>query len=244
MAVIYHHVGSQGIEMAENLKEQAYGHLHGKLVRGELSPGERLSTRVLAAEMGMSIIPIREAVSQLQSEGFVEHRSGVGSFVPLPSYEELVEIYDLRESIESHAAAKAAQAITDADFAELSRCADEMAAVLRQLEQRGRLQWEPELLAAWSTLDARFHDTIMSVAGNRRAVDTIRKLRDMSHIFGQRIASQPIQRLQQTLAEHRQILAAIEAGHLEEVRKFMSDHIRNGLQSLLQAHRRNRVATQ
>jgi DNA-binding GntR family transcriptional regulator len=230
--------------MAENLKEQAYGRLHGKLIRGELSPGERLSTRVLAAEMGMSIIPIREAVSQLQSEGFVEYRSGVGSFVPQPSYEELVEIYDLRESIECHAAAKASQSITAADVAKLARCANEMAAVIGQLEQQARLQWDPELVAAWSTLDAKLHDTIMSAAGNRRALESVRRLRDMSHIFGRRIAGEPIARLRQTLAEHRRILEAIERGHAEEARRTMTEHICNGLQSLLHAHRRNRVATQ
>ena len=85
--------------------------------------------------MGMSVIPVREAVSQLQSEGFVEHRSGVGSFVPAPSYEELLEIYELRELIESNAAAKATQLMSEIELAELTKCVGESAELLERFER-------------------------------------------------------------------------------------------------------------
>lgn len=229
--------------MAESLKERAYGHLFEKLVSGEFSPGSRLSNRALATEMGMSVIPVREAVSQLQSEGLVEHRSGIGSFVPAPSYEELLEIYELRELIESNAAARAAHSAIEIELSEMKACVVEATQLIQQLEQSERLKRNPALLAQWSKMDARFHDNVMLAAGNRRAVEFVRRLRSMSRIFGQRLAHQPVERFQQALVGHRQIMEAIEQGNSEQANRAMADHIRGGWQSLLQFHRRDRLGT-
>lgn len=227
--------------MTESLKERAYIRLVEKLVTGEFSPGDRLSNRALATEMGMSVIPVREAVSQLQSEGLVEHRSGVGSFVPSQSYEELLEIYELRELIESNAAGRAAHLVTEIELGEMKSCVDEAILLIQQLEESERLKRSPELLARWSKMDAKFHDNVMLAAGNRRAIEIVRRLRSMSRIFGQRLAYTPLERFQQALVGHRCILEAIERGDSEEAKKSMADHVRSGWQSLLQLHRRDRL---
>ncbi len=227
--------------MSASLKERAYDHVYRKLVEGQFTPGTRLSSRALASEIGISVIPVREAVSQLQSEGFVEHRSGVGSFVPAASYEELLEIYELREINESHAAAKAAQSIHEAELAELSKCIDEAARLITQLEQSDRLKRDPALLVQWSTMDARFHDTIMLASGNRRAAEFVHRLRTMSKIFGQRVAFEPLQKFQQAASGHRQIFEAIKHGNSEEARNSMAEHIHTAWQALLGFHRRDRL---
>ncbi len=226
--------------MAENLKERAYSHLYAKLVGGEYVPGSRLSSRALATEMGMSIIPIREAVSQLQSEGFVEYRPGVGSFVPTPSIEELHEIYELRELIEANAAGKAAQVATESDLAELKGIVEEGQSLVNQLEKQQKRQANNELFVSWSKMDARFHDTIMAAAANRRAAELIHRLRTMSRIFGKRAAQQPVKKFQQTQASHKRILKALESSDSEAAARAMSDHIRGAWQSLLELQRGNR----
>jgi DNA-binding GntR family transcriptional regulator len=227
--------------VAESLKVRAYDHVYQKLIQGDLVPGSRLSSRALATEIGISVIPVREAVSQLQSEGFVEHRSGIGSFVPAPSFEELLEIYELREVNESHAAAKASQSIHDTELAELQACVDQAAGLIERLELAGRSKRDPEILVQWTSMDARFHDTIMRAAGNRRAAEFVRRLRTMSRIFGQRVAFQPLQKFQQAATAHREIFAAIEQGDSEGARSRMSQHIQSAWQSLMQFHRRDRM---
>ena len=84
--------------MATTLKQRAYEYIRRQLLNGELSPGSRLCNRTLAEQIGMSFIPVREAISQLASEGLIEHRPRLGAFVLDPSREQIEELYDFREA--------------------------------------------------------------------------------------------------------------------------------------------------
>ena len=64
-----------------SLAEQAYRHIRSKLSNGTFVPGEQLVNRVLATEIGVSVIPVREAINRLATEGLVEHVPGSGAFV-------------------------------------------------------------------------------------------------------------------------------------------------------------------
>ena len=66
---------------AQNLKERAYLHLRHQLSEALITPGSKISLAAVAKGLGMSHIPVREAVYQLCSEGFVEHSPSVGFFV-------------------------------------------------------------------------------------------------------------------------------------------------------------------
>jgi len=64
--------------MQDTLSDIAYQRIHAKVVSGELEPGSRLVNRTLSKELGVSTIPVREALRRLASEGFAEHIPGAG----------------------------------------------------------------------------------------------------------------------------------------------------------------------
>ena len=95
--------------------ENSYARLREKLVAGGLAPGQRLVNRSLADEFEVSVIPLREAINRLASEGLVNQIPGTGAFVHSPDGRELQELLIFRESIES-AAAEAARHISDREL--------------------------------------------------------------------------------------------------------------------------------
>ena len=94
--------------MTTSLAEQAYKHIRGKLSNGTFVPGEQLVNRVLATEIGVSVIPVREAINRLATEGLVEHVPGSGAFVRQADGQQLHDLYVLRDALESCAAGEAA----------------------------------------------------------------------------------------------------------------------------------------
>ena len=76
-----------------NLTNVAYAHIHNKLGAGSLSPGTRLSNRKVAKEIGVGVSPVRGALTRLIQEGLLDHRPGIGTFVPTPDRREITEVY-------------------------------------------------------------------------------------------------------------------------------------------------------
>lgn len=87
-----------------------------RLLRGELGPGDRLVDHAIAAEMGVSRMPVREALMQLVSEGYLESTSR-GFALPNLMPERIAEVFVLRRLLEPHAVACVARDRTDADLA-------------------------------------------------------------------------------------------------------------------------------
>ena len=105
--------------MDQTLSQQVYEQLHQKLRAGDLPPGARLVNRTLAAELGTSTIPVREAISRLVSEGVLELTPGAGASVRAPEPNELGELYDVRAALEVLAATEAARFADEHLLAEL-----------------------------------------------------------------------------------------------------------------------------
>ena len=87
-----------------SLSEQAYSVIRDRILKGEIALGAPLSRRRLAAELGMSLLPVSEALQALESDGLVESRPRVGTRVCFPTVEEIRERYQVREALESQAA--------------------------------------------------------------------------------------------------------------------------------------------
>jgi DNA-binding GntR family transcriptional regulator len=225
--------------MKENLKELAYRHILTKIARGELAPGARLSNRRLATELGISLIPVREAISHMSSEGFVEYRPGNGAFVPKPSYEQLIEVYDLREAIECHAVAEVTESIARNSLDMLRKPLDTMSGLVGQIKAVAPAIRDPELFRQWSNSDAAFHDAFLIVAGNRRSLKIIKNLRAMSHLFGTRSSEKPVNDLLTAVSEHSQIFEAVEQGNVYGAVEAMKNHIRTGCRYLLEDFHRD-----
>ncbi|MCG8586726.1 MAG: GntR family transcriptional regulator, partial [Pirellulales bacterium] len=122
--------------MHTTFKQRAYEHIRQGMLTGRLLPGARLSNRALANEIGASLIPVREAISQLVSEGLAEHRPRMGAFVMQVDREELAELYDLREALECHAIRRAVADLTDVDLEEMQRSNDQLSELMAVVAQQ------------------------------------------------------------------------------------------------------------
>lgn len=228
--------------MTQSLKQRAYGLILRKLSSGELAPGERVSNRALAKELGIGFVPVREALIRLVSEGLIEHRPGQGTFVPQPSSETIFELYDLREALECHAVGKLAARPGEVDLSEAYEQNRRLLYVIDQLACEGRETCTAEHRDRWAQADAAFHGALLRAAGNRRALETVLDLRVLSRVFSQGVQHEPIATLRRTLAEHQRILDALRRGDAEAARKEMALHIRQGCRMVLAAYERQRMA--
>ncbi len=103
-----------------SLKDQAYQQIRKALMVGELKPGQRLSGRGIAEQLGTSLTPVREALLQLVAEGVLETRMGYSITVPHPKRAVYTELRDIRVEVEGLGAARAALAIGTAGIVELA----------------------------------------------------------------------------------------------------------------------------
>jgi DNA-binding GntR family transcriptional regulator len=109
--------------VAASLATEAYSIVRTRILRGDLTLGQALSRRKLAAELGMSFLPVTEALLRLEFEGFLESRPRAGTRVRIPSPEDVTGHYVVREALEVQAALLFAQHATPAERSELRRLA-------------------------------------------------------------------------------------------------------------------------
>src|SRR6516165_2301629 len=106
-----------------SLAAEAYEFVKHRILRGELSMGQVISRRKIAAELGMSFLPVSEALLRLEFEGLLESRPRAGTRVRIPSREDVRGHYIVREALEAQASMLFAAVATDEDRAELQKLA-------------------------------------------------------------------------------------------------------------------------
>jgi DNA-binding GntR family transcriptional regulator len=217
----------------QHQRDRAYQYILNAVVTGKFAPGTWLSHRALAEEIGTSFIPVREAITQLVSEGLISHQPGVGSFVAQFSRQELAELYDLREAIEAHAIEKAAEIITEESLQQLEKHHEAMQAVTEAYGKSST--WTAGMSDCSVQNDAAFHLVILRAAGNGRAIKVIGNLQVMSRIFGHRNSGRPLSDLQQMCDTHAAIIDALRRRDAAKARELLVAHIRLGCQTALQA---------
>lgn len=149
-------------------KPDAYRQVRSHLLGGTVRPGQRLSHRALAKDLGLSRSPVREALLALEAEGLIEHRPQSGAYLREVSPRELAELYDMREVIEPYAAARAAE---NADVPQRTRLRRSCAAFASIASRPDLVAWlaAAEHRQQLSVLDREFHATILEASGNRLA---------------------------------------------------------------------------
>ena len=245
--------------MAQDLTQKAYKHLYNKLCQGQLQPGSRLSNRSVAKEIGISFTPVRVAFSQLVSEGLLEHRQGVGVFVPVVNDQEIRESYEFREFLESEAAARACKNLSSimlAEMAEQNKAMEDIHEKILAADDKAAAQ--DRYSSDWQAADLAFHMALLRSTGNRRIVDTALNLQtsltalelslramsnapEPSESVEQQIIRESQGNIKRTLEEHQRILEALEQRDADAARSLMSKHILSGLELTLISHNYNRV---
>lgn len=115
-------------QSADILREQVYLQIRTGLMSGHFAPGQKLTIRALAAEMGTSLTPVREALYRLAAEGAFEGQANRSLRVPILTGDQIREVRDIRIAIEGLAAARAAARITKTELREIRRIAAHLTA--------------------------------------------------------------------------------------------------------------------
>lgn len=192
------------------LREQIRDLLLERIFKGELQPGDRLVEMHIAQELGTSQAPVREAFSELQSLGFVEHEPYRGTRVRRITVEEIAQIFPVRAVLEELAVQEAAGRF-DGKVRDLETEFEAM----REAADHGYLQ----NLAAH---DATFHRLIVEAAGNRVLLDTWRTLRVEARVVVTALKTDID--LHELAELHRPLLEAMEEGAPEKAAAALRQH--------------------
>ncbi len=119
--------------MAVSLADEAYLAIRDEMLRGQLGPGTPLSRRRLARQLGMSVLPVSDALKRLEEDGLVETRARAGTRVKVPTRTDVRELYELREALETQAARLFAERATPVHRRELRRLAGHVDALFERL---------------------------------------------------------------------------------------------------------------
>jgi DNA-binding GntR family transcriptional regulator len=119
----------RGSTEPSSLAAEAYEFVRRRIVRGELLIGQVISRRKLAAELGMSFLPVSEALLRLEFEGLLESRPRAGTRVRIPSRDDVRGHYVVREALEVQAAILFAASATDEDRIEVQKLAARVDAI-------------------------------------------------------------------------------------------------------------------
>jgi DNA-binding GntR family transcriptional regulator len=182
------------------------------LGRGEFPPGSRVSTLELSKMLGISRTPVREALSQLSSQGLVQDVPGFGVYVQIPQRQELEELYGMREILESYATVLATKHIEDSELAQMEVCCDEMLALAKHLRSPSAGRLDEKLLGRWLRADERFHTILLAAARNSLLSKTAKDMRLLSRTLDVRrfdSASITLSAAAQTFRQHASLVRAL-----------------------------------
>jgi DNA-binding GntR family transcriptional regulator len=216
------------------LRDEAYGQIRQKMVLGELPGGSELSEPMLAEMLGISRTPVREALQQLEVEGFVERTPRRGTVVRVPEKRDIVDLYELREALESHAVMLAAERRTPDDLTRLHTLCTEMNSVADQLEQSGESVLTGPMMRRFLAADMGFHMLLIHSTGNRHLMKIVGDSHVMSRIFGTARQAHNLKIVQTAYRVHRDILRAVENSESAKARELMILHIEQSLHEALE----------
>ena len=171
-----------------------------RILNGYYTAGSRLDQQTLLEELGVSLIPVRESLRQLEVEGLVQIFPNRGAFVAQLSLEDLQEIYLVREVLEEKATQLAVPQLSEQTMAELG----EMIAAMERATQA-------EDYALLFDLNRAFHFSIYQASHNTLLIHLIGSLWDRSRRYRQLYTFLP-KRAPQALLEHKGIFEACKAG--------------------------------
>jgi DNA-binding GntR family transcriptional regulator len=187
--------------------------------------GCRLSDDALAKEIGISRSPVREAISQLVSEGFVEYRPRCGAFVKSPSRRELVELYEVRSALESFAASKMAILATEDQIDQLEQCHRDVLNIVQQCRNLPDHTLDGECVGRFMAADMQFHLHILRAAGNNRLLEMVEDCKILLRVFGHGLIKLDRHLMAESAQQHALVVEAIRRHDADAARNLIISHI-------------------
>ncbi len=203
-----------------SLAAEAYSVVRQRILRGELVLGQAISRRKLAAELGMSFLPVTEALLRLEVEGLLESRPRAGTRVRIPSQEDVVGHFTVREALEAQAAILFSQAATATERGQLRKLAARVDAVATQPDRR-----------LYTMLHHKLHARIAECARCPMLCDAIVNAHALASIWFLLLQKpgpdHPVRR-------HQDLLDALTGGRPHDAARAMRQHIVDGMAHTLE----------
>lgn len=199
---------------AKNKTQLAYEYILSRIENGVYGPGYRVVIDQIARELGLSIIPVREAIRQLEAEGLVEFKPYTGAVVSNVNEKEYIETLSVLAVLEGYATALGSANLTKEAINELERLNERMERALEELE-----------LERFSELNYEFHSLIYAHCGNAYLEEQIKQIwQRMKRIRAYGFTFVP-QRAKASIEEHREIIRLLrEQAPPHEIEQYVRQH--------------------
>ena len=207
--------------LSASLEEKVFLTLEEEILAGELEKGDSLTEIALSKRLGVSRTPIRGALHRLKEDGLVEIAPNKGAVVLGVDKNDLIDIYKVRNRLEGLASASAAKSISKEDLEKLRESVE----LSEFYISRGDTEKVKEL-------DTAFHQMIYKSSGNRQLESILTELHRKIKTY-RKLSLSVSGRIEKSIAEHREILRAIENGDAELADALTSRHIERALENLV-----------
>lgn len=213
------------------LRERAYTELKKLILTGQLAKTPFLSSRKLAEQLGMSNTPVRSAVERLETEGLLSIGPQRGIVLNELTTQEIVDHFELRQSLETLVVRKLA-----------GRVGPDQVAELRANVESHQASLDAGDIEQYIARDGDFHLLLAEFSGNADVERVLRQLRDRIYRVVLRVIEHVPGRMRETIDEHRQIVELIEAGDASRASEVMTNHLRAGFKALVPGFREEDLA--
>jgi DNA-binding GntR family transcriptional regulator len=211
-----------------SLADKAYGQIRDEILQGTLAVGDILSRRKLAVKLNMSFLPITEALQRLEFEGLVESRPRIGTRVRIPTKQDILDSYVIREALETQAARLCCERMTSAERDQLIQNGQHLDSLYKVGASE---QADSRFLFSVHTYHMQFHMRIAEMArcpGLLKAIE-----REQVLIFNWLYDTAARQKLLPAHFHH-DLAKALCSGDLIKADTTMRNHIQYGLNSIVE----------
>ena len=206
----------------KSLGDYVFERLKEAIINGEMAPGSRIIENRLANSLGISRTPVREAIHKLDRAGFLKRLSQGGFTVVSLTRDEIEEAFGIRCILESYAARLAAFKHKAEDLKPLDDKLKEYQACLNN----GKLD---EL----QRINTEFHDTLYALSQSPKLIKMIGDLKDQIYRF-RKILLSDADMARAVDKDHQKMLEAMKARDLDQVERFVKEHILRGQKLVLE----------
>ncbi|MCB5906126.1 GntR family transcriptional regulator [Streptomyces pinistramenti] len=222
----------EGHRGAQSAAQRAYVEIAERMAAGDLEPGAWLREESLAASIGISRTPVREALRRLASEGLVRFEANRGAQVVAWDRSKIAEIYGLRAAVEGYVAAVAAQNISDEALGRLEANLDEYIRVIADAR--------PDARQHAAELNNEFHALVLASTANESLVSLLHGVLGLP-LVRRTFLRYSERDLARSVEHHRELIEALRRRDAPLAEMMMKVHIRAAEHSVLEAQDLDRV---
>lgn len=218
-------------------RQRVYDHLQQRIVSGKITRGTVLSELQISQELRVSRTPVREAIGQLVAEGIVEQSPNRSSIVVDLSRTDIVDLYEVREALETFAVRKAAERGMPASSIEhLKKTLQQLEEIHQRLADSGMHCLDDQGQSAFMVLDLRLHALLVLSTQNARMQKIVNDTRILVRIFSLRRQGHDLTALKTIHQQHCDIVDAVIAQDANRAAGLLAAHIRHSLQERLEEY--------